>query len=368
MSNSLDLVQYQWMGYNGTESEYAALLREIKKKPELGCSDQESILDELELRLLIIKVECNLLPAAVLKSMIKEHDDEILRRLEEEEARRRKRQEDFYAAIRSIEKEEEDDRFAVMKEQTAEAFGNETSQYPLLRAGLALPSNSYRKVNLFDLSNAVRGYLCSKDCGYVCYLDGTFHLRIDELNDYSERLDKILKEKYGGRIKLPRFRSYLTNNLYLAKLHLDNCRQAVDADRCITDPGFVARLRVVERRKITPPGSQQNADQKETQEGENGSEAEKRSEMLVNELEKAKKVFEELRREYNLSAQNCADAFFANLRNYDGKGFDSGIWKDEMSPRKENVEEDGDPQYLKRLSYSDRKLMYYKEKFNVEER
>lgn len=370
MSNSLDLVQYQWMGYNGTESEYASIFREIKNEPALGFSDRESILDEIELRLLIMKVECNLLPTSVLQRMVKEHEDEIIRKQQEEEARRRKRQEEFDAAIQATIEEEELMRYAIVKEMTEGAFGNDKPPLnTLLRAGLALPCNSYKKANLFDLSNVVRGYLSSKDCGYVCYLDGTFHFRIEELNDYSERMVAVLKEKYGGRIKLPRFRSFLTNNLYLAKLHLDNCRQELDADRCKTDPGFVTRLRLMESRKIKPLKSQLKADQQKIEESESPEEAEKRSKLLVSELAKATKAFEELRREYNLSAQKCADEFFAYLRNHDGKGFDWEIWKDEKNAEKEDDDEDEaeDGRFANRYSYSDRKLMYYREKFNVEE-
>lgn len=365
MSLSLDLTHCQWMGYNGTESALMALLRDLKEDSgPLTPQRRQDILDEIELRLLIIKIQCNLVSEDELRKVIEGRERERRRRLEEEEELARKRKEEFNAALRELLEEERYDRSRIIKELRESMSDSVEREKRLIHAGLALPSNTYRKVNLRDLCDASKGYLYANDACLICYLDGSIHPSIEELDSYSEAMAKELSAKYRGKVNVPRFRSYLTNEVYLAQLHMENCRKQLDAYRCKLDPEFVSRLRLKEREAVAAPYRPKRAVEVEEEEVEEDQVTkEERMKHLIRELEEATKAHNELLASYNIRAKECAENFREKVREAEGRISPISLSRESsaQSFTKEDVTDGG--RYLRRLTDEERKLMYYQDRF-----
>lgn len=343
-----------------------ALLRQIEGETEgVTMRERESIMDEIELRLLIIRIKLRLISETELKAMVLAREAEIQRRLDLQEELCRRQTEDFRQAIIDLIAEETEARLNLVREVRESMYDSIEAEKHLLHAGLMLPSNTYKKVNLIDLGHAIRGYLWANDYSLICYLDGSIHPSIEELDTYAERLSKTMAKNCGNDVKLPNFHLYLTNDVYLTRVHMENCRKKLHAYRCRENPEFASRLRKQERHDaLTAVNAEQNAEVPNST-----KDAEPKEEVNVNELisqlEEATSAHHKTLEAYNLTARNCSENLFAQLHS---KGYVMAEVcmqeeKSVHSESEEDITEGG--RYLLRLTDAERKQMYHEDRFLV---
>lgn len=286
MSLSLATTRYNWMGYNGTESAEELMLRWAgSQKGLLNQKERYELLQELEDRLFIIKIEMGLLPPEELRDIARRRAEaareeaERLRRLQE------LREQERAAQRKALEDEEAEARLKLIQESLASMGLSAAYERECLRKGIELADKQFAAK---ALSTAVKSYLLSQDVCFVSYLDGTSHLSLEELKNYnSVHRDRVARE-VGKLAAVPAPQSFDTASLLLAQASMNRLRVSYDAIRAREDETFALRLRSNERARL----------------GENGT-AENESEVLRR-LNEAQKQYETARAEYNRNATAAA--------------------------------------------------------------
>lgn len=286
MSLSLMTTRYNWMGYNGTESAEDLMLRWAgSQKGLLNQKERYEVLQELEDRLFIIKIEMGLLPPEELRDIARRRAEAA-----REEAERLRRlqllhEQELAAQRKALEDEEAEARMKLIQELMGTMGLSAAYERECLRAGIELID---KKFVAKTLTTAVKSYLLSQDVSFVSYLDGTSHLSLEELKSYNtSRRDRVAKE-VGKLAAVPSQQSFDTSSLQLAQASMNRFRVAYDAVRAREDESFSQRLRSKERSALAANESDEN----ETE--------------LLRRLNETQQQFEAARAEYNRNATTTA--------------------------------------------------------------
>lgn len=257
MALTLVATRYNWMGYHGTESEEAALLRWAgKQEGNFDYNNRKEILDEIEQRLFLIKLEHGLLSPEEIAEMERRRREQEREEAERRERERLLREERFAAERRVLEEEETMARAQLEHDLRFEINEMEKELERFLRAGLKLRSevsgSNDRGYALFN--QAVRSFLVSNDTGFVSYLDGSYHTNLASLDKHNaSKRSEIAAALEGTRIALPKEQQFDTQKLHDLVDIKDMLRMKLDAFKCKDDENFVERLRMKERQDPRTP-------------------------------------------------------------------------------------------------------------------
>ncbi|KAK7197341.1 hypothetical protein NESM_000681400 [Novymonas esmeraldas] len=326
--------RYNWMGYNGTESEEVdtALLRaEDAPADNYSYAHRQQVIAELRERLYHIKRELDLIPEEELRAEEaarerrraerKRREEEERERREAEEAARaeeadRQRQEREEAAEAArLQREAEEAR---RREQEAEAQRNAERWRQLQDSDEDSDVEEEQNMALAamprtqqEIDNAVQGFakgtrilLASNGSGYVSYLDGSVHPSITAVEAYNEsHRAGVVHALASTRTPAPAAEAHSLAGVRAASDARDAARKKLDAFRALQDPTYAARIRASEKDARGQPRQRLTA--------EDGDEA-----TLAANCESTKQHSEATRTAYNALAAESGSAISAALSSH----------------------------------------------------
>jgi hypothetical protein len=322
--------RYNWMGYNGTETQEVdtALLRgENAPADNYNYDHRQQVIAELKERLYQIKRDLDLLPEEELRAEEearqrrreerKRREEEARRRRAEEEAARaeeeeRQRIEAEERAEERRRQQEEDERRR--EEQEAEAQRN-AERWRQLHGDSDDDSDVEEEQNEAlsamprtqeEIDYAVAGFtkgtrmlLAMNNQGYVSYLDGSVHYAIEKLEVHNEEARAATDAAVAGSsVSVPPAADYSLDEVRVSAAKQQLLRKKLDAYRALQDPTYAARVRASEK----DTNGQLSMEVKH----EDGDEA-----AITAQLEEAKQHAEEVRKTYNAKAAASSNAIVA---------------------------------------------------------
>ncbi|KPA82884.1 putative mitochondrial hypothetical protein [Leptomonas pyrrhocoris] len=327
MSVIITKQRYNWMGYNGTETEEVdtALLRGDKSTVDnYNYDHRQQVIAELKERLYQIKRDLDLLPEEELRAEEEARQrrrDERKRR--EEEGRRQRAEEEATRAeeeerqrIEQEERAEEQRRQQEAdevrrREQEAEAQRN-ADRWRQLHGDSDADSDVEEEQNEAlsamprtqeEINSAVAGFskgtrmlLAANGQGYVSYIDGSVHSSIEKLEAHNEKARGPAETATAGSsVSIPPAAEYSLDDVRAAAAHRQLLRKKLDAYRVLQDPTYAARIRSSEKDARGHPTTAITP--------EDGDEA-----TIAAKLQEAKQHSEEVRKAYNDRATASANA------------------------------------------------------------
>lgn len=330
MSVIITKQRYNWMGYNGTETEEVdvALLRGADAPVDnYNYEHRQQVIAELKERLYQIKRDLDLLPEEELRAEEenrqrrradrKRREDEARRHRAEEEAARAEEEErqrieqEERAEERRRQQEEEEER---RRDQEAEAQKN-AERWRQLHDDSDDDSDVEEEQNEAlsgmprsqeEIDNAAAGFakgtrmlLAANGQGYVSYIDGSVHYTVEKLEAHNEanRAAAVVATA-GSSVSVPPAEAYSLDDVRANVARHQLLRKKVDAYRALQDPTYAARVRASEKNINGQPSTAVTA--------EDGDEA-----TLTAQLEEAKQHSEEVRKAYNARATASGNAIAA---------------------------------------------------------
>ncbi|KPI89164.1 hypothetical protein ABL78_1727 [Leptomonas seymouri] len=310
--------RYNWMGYNGTETEEidTSLLRNDGTQADnYNYDHRQQVIAELKERLYQIKRDLELLPEEELRA---EEELRQRRRAERkrraEEARRRRAEEEAARAEeeerqrieqeeRLRQQEEEEQR---RREQEAEAQRN-AQRWRQLHDDSDADSDideeekneilSKMRRTQAEIDHATAGFamgtrmlLAVNGQGYVSYIDGSLHASIDQLEAHNQKARAAAEAiTAGSSVRVPPAAEYSLDDVRASAEKYQLLRKKLDAYRALQDPTYSARIRASEKGRNGQPSTAITH--------EDGDEA-----TIKTHMGDAKRHSEELRKAYNAKA------------------------------------------------------------------
>lgn len=242
----LGLQRFNWMSYNGTDSEELNVmyLRALKNLP--GFADyqtRQATIEEIRQRLLAIKSDLGILSEEELRAeeearQRRRQERAERRRLEQEEAERRAREAEDRAAEeekRRLAAEDYARRWAALQEQGHLTEEAEARRCALLE-GLER-SQSEIDSAVVGVTFGARSLLLSTNSGYVSYLDGSMHTSVSRLNAYN--VGHLESTRFALRhttVSLPPASQFNTITLENTIAAREQARKNLDACRATRGP------------------------------------------------------------------------------------------------------------------------------------
>lgn len=233
------------MGYNGTESADELMLRYAgKQSGMMNHEERLNILQEIEDRLYIIKLEMGLLPPEELREIARRRAETDSEEREREERLRQGHLQKLADERAEIEREEAEERLRIINEMLQGLGLSFPRSREALQTGIQLADKS-RAPKI--VAEAIRSFIHSKGASFVSYLDGSSHLSIDELDFHNatER-DRVAREASGVAV-LPSPQTFDTASLKAAEMEKDRYRVEYDASRVRMNASHMQRLRIREQ-------------------------------------------------------------------------------------------------------------------------
>ncbi|KAL7708390.1 hypothetical protein N2W54_000765 [Lotmaria passim] len=329
MSVIITKQRYNWMGYNGTETEEVdtALLRgENGTLDNYNYDHRQQIIAELKERLYHIKRDLDLLPEEEMRAEEearqrrrderKRREEEARRRRAEEEAARaeeeeRQRIEDEERAEERRRQQEEDEqrrreedearRNAERWRQPRGDSDDDSDVEEEQNEALSAMPRTQEEID-YAVSGFVKGtrmLLIANDQGYVSYVDGSMHNSIDKLEAYNKEARAAAEAAVAGSsVSVPPAADFALDDVRTSAARQQELRKKLDAYRAQQDPTYSARVRASEKNSSGQPSSAITQD--------DGDEA-----AITARLEEAKQHAEEVRKSYNAKATASGNAIAA---------------------------------------------------------
>lgn len=323
--------RYNWMGYNGTETQEVdtALLRSDDAQADnYSYAHRQQVIAELKERLYHIKRDLDLIPEEELRAEEAERqrrreqrkrreeearaqrEAEEAARREEAERQRREREEAAEAARRQQEEdearrkaeEEEAQRNAARMRQLNDS-DEDSDQEEELNAALSAMPRTQAEIDaaVQGFGKGTRMYLASNGSGYVSYLDGSSHPSTAAVEGYNAgKRAAVVKATAGLNVHIPAAEEYDVAEARAATEARDIARKKLDAYRALQDPTYAARIRSSEKDRNGKPTTALTA--------EDGDE-----EALAAQVEQTKQNMESVRQAYNARAAASGSAIAAAL-------------------------------------------------------
>ncbi|GET88005.1 hypothetical protein, conserved [Leishmania tarentolae] len=260
--------RYNWMGYDGIESEEvdAALLRsDGGPANNYNYMHRQQVIMELKERLYRIKRDLGLISEEELRA---EEEARQRRRMErkrrQEQERIRKEMEEAARAEeaerRRLEQEESEDwatteEAEVRGKQECEKYMNDAEQCALLAA----MSRTQKEIDsaITGFSKGTRILLTCSGNVYVSYLDGSEHFTIADLEKYNAANRKrVIKALAGTNVSVPASEEHSLEKVREAIQARDTARKKLDAVRALEDPTYRVRIRSTEKGTDGTPSQQ----------------------------------------------------------------------------------------------------------------
>lgn len=322
--------RYNWMGYNGTETQEVdtALLRgENAPVDNYNYDHRQQVIAELKERLYQIKRDLDLLPEEELRAEEearqrrredrKRREDEARRRRVEEEAARAEEEErqrveqEERAEERRRQQEAEEQRH---REQETEAQKN-AERWRQLHDDSDDDSDVEEEQNealsnmprsQAEIDAAVGGFakgtrmlIASSGQGYVSYLDGSVHTTMAGLEAHNEKnRAAAVVATAGSSVSVPPAEEFALDDVQANAARHQLLRRKVDAYRALQDPTYAARVRASEKNINGQPSIEITP--------EDGDEA-----ALTAQVQEARQHAEEVRTNYNARAAASGRAIAA---------------------------------------------------------
>ncbi|CAJ1022011.1 hypothetical protein, conserved [Leishmania lindenbergi] len=321
--------RFNWMGYNGTETEEfdTTLLRTDGMQANNNAyAHRQQVVLELKERLYRIKRDLELLPEEELRAEEeararriteqKRLEEERLRReaeeaawAEEAERQRLEREKAQAEARRQREAEEqleEERRLQLGKsEKDSDEDSDEDSEADdgHSEALTALPRTPEEMDKAIKgLAKGIRMLLASTGNGYVSYLDGSLHPSISKLEEYNNtKREGVIRAVDGTNVSVPDPAEHSLTEVSAAMEARDMARKKLDAYCAMQDPTYAARIRSVEKNAYGIPKQRLDSDEEEDKS------------TLTEDRQSTKKFFERMRKEYNVKAAMSGKAIAAVL-------------------------------------------------------
>ncbi|KAG5507357.1 hypothetical protein GH5_07453 [Leishmania sp. Ghana 2012 LV757] len=313
--------RYNWMGYNGTETEEVdtALMRAADMPSNnYNYLHRQRVIMELKERLLQIKRELDLAPPE------DRHSEEEARRrrqeqkrLEEEERMRREAEEAERAEaerqrleLEAAEEEARRQQEAMEREATQRKNMHEID----LNSDDSDASDEYSAVlearawTQKEIDEAIEGFVkgtrsllsCTGN-GYVSYLDGSTHPTTDKLDAYNvSKLEDLTTAVAGTYFDMPAAEEHSLEGVCAARDERDVARKKLEALRALEDRTYSVRIRSTEKDADGQPKQQLTPDDSDV------------SALTVN-FEAAKQLSETIRKAYNEKASASGNVIAAAL-------------------------------------------------------
>ncbi|AIN97444.1 hypothetical protein LPMP_191020 [Leishmania panamensis] len=325
--------RFNWMGYNGTETEEfdTTLLRTDGMQANNNAyAHRQQVVLELKERLYRIKRDLELVPEEELRAEEeararriteqKRLEEERLRREAEEAAwaeeaerqrleREKARAEAEEEARRQREAEEQLEEERRLQLGKSEKDSNEDSDEESepddghSEALTALPRTPEEMDKAIKgLVKGIRMLLASTGNGYVSYLDGSLHPSINKLEEYNNtKRESVIKAVDGTNVCVPDPAEHSLTEVSAAMEARDMARKKLDAYYAMQDPTYAARIRSVEKNAYGITKQRLDSDEEED------------ISTLTEDRQSTKKFFERMRKEYNVKAAVSGKAIAAVL-------------------------------------------------------
>ncbi|KAG5481240.1 hypothetical protein CUR178_06473 [Leishmania enriettii] len=312
--------RYNWMGYNGTETEEVdtALMRAADMPlNNYNYLHRQRVIMELKERLLQIKRELDLAPPE------DRHSEEEARRrrqeekrLEEERMRREAEEAERAEAERQRLELEAADKEARRQQEAMEREAMERKRMHGidLNSDDSDASDEYSAVlearawTQKEIDEAIEGFakgtrslLSFTGNGYVSYLDGSTHPTTDKLDAYNvSKLEDLTTAMAGTHFNMPAAEEHSLEEVCAARDERDVARKKLEALRALEDRTYSVRIRSAEKDANGQPKQQLTPDDSDLS-------------ALTVKFEAAKQLFETLRKACNEKASASGNAIAAAL-------------------------------------------------------
>ncbi|KAG5507080.1 hypothetical protein JKF63_05826 [Porcisia hertigi] len=314
MTALITLQRFNWMGYNGTESEEIDtqhLRNSDKPSDNYSYAHRMQAILEMKERLYLIKRDLDLIPEEQLRAEEAERERKRAERKRREEEERLRKEAEEAARSEEAERKRQEEAEAQLEAERRRRMGNSEEEEERLNAILASIPRTQTEINAAaeGFTKGTRMLLFSTDNGYVSYLDGSVHLSAPQTEEYNTSIrERVIKALDGTNVLVPAAEEYSLAEVHAANNARDEARKKLDAFRVTQDPTYSSRIRSTEKDAAGNPMQQL-------------APGESDEPTLVSNYESTKKRAESVRKAYNAKAASTGNSIASALCSHSNSAY-----------------------------------------------